>query len=211
MQSITQLLDDYIAYFTEFAPQQLQRCTPAIRDELDAFEASIGLTLPSSYRELMTCAPYLLEFTCGFGLRSLAQTMEDRARMNRLLEEGAFDDGRIAHHKKNGFGNWDGGVIQEVWWHPLWIPFASDGCGNMKCIDLAPGEHGRAGQIVAMEIQDGQGPFIEPEHESFEDYLLKNLQYLREGRVMLDPDGDGYYLTIDHYEPPNPGIWDETR
>ncbi len=59
-------------------------------------------------------------------------------------KDGRFDDGRLA----------------EAFWLPQWAPVAEDGCGNAYCVDLAPGPNGTLGQIIAMEFQDGQGPYL---------------------------------------------------
>lgn len=48
-----------------------------------------------------------------------------------------------------------------VLWHPNWLPFMQHGSGPQYCIDLAPGPHGRMGQILLYNdrYHDTPGPF----------------------------------------------------
>lgn len=41
-----------------------------------------------------------------------------------------------------------------------------------------------------MEIQDIQGPFINGIFSNFEDYLKKNLEYIKAGKFYLEDYGD---------------------
>jgi len=45
--------------------------------------------------------------------------------------------------------------IQPVKWHSGWIPLAQDGCGNLYCLDLAPGPAGIVGQVIRWEMAGG--------------------------------------------------------
>jgi cell wall assembly regulator SMI1 len=48
-----------------------------------------------------------------------------------------------------------------VIWHPNWLPFMLHASGLQYCIDLAPGPHGRMGQILLYNdrYDDVSGPF----------------------------------------------------
>jgi cell wall assembly regulator SMI1 len=39
-------------------------------------------------------------------------------------------------------------AVKPDWWNLLWIPIASDGSGNLTCIDMDPGYSGTSGQII---------------------------------------------------------------
>jgi cell wall assembly regulator SMI1 len=54
-----------------------------------------------------------------------------------LLEEGAF--------RRPGQPR---GPIRPDWWHPRWVPLTTDHFGYMKCLDLAPANGGRVGQVI---------------------------------------------------------------
>jgi len=40
------------------------------------------------------------------------------------------------------------GPVKPVWWNVRWIPVASNGSGDLQCVDLDPAEGGRVGQVV---------------------------------------------------------------
>lgn len=116
---------------------------PATEQELDATERALGVTLPedvrASYRRhngLPAEAGYL--FQDGEFL-SLERIREEWGVWNRLVRNGTF----------NGMENdEDGTRVRRDWWHPAWIPFTHNGCGDHLCLDLAPGPQGVVGQIV---------------------------------------------------------------
>jgi hypothetical protein len=69
----------------------------------------------------------------------------------------------------------------------------------MTCLDLDP-EKNHAGQIISMEIQDGQGSFINGMFSNFEDHLKKNLEYIKAGNFYLEDYEVGIQLpAIDTY------------
>ena len=64
-----------------------------------------------------------------------------------LLDNGTFkerlDDGTYVDTPAKPVG-----PVRAVWWNEKWIPFASNGGGDLQCIDLDPAEGGQVGQIV---------------------------------------------------------------
>ncbi len=46
--------------------------------------------------------------------------------------------------------------IRADWWHPAWIPFASNGGGDSLCIDLAPTDQGTLGQVISMSHETAE-------------------------------------------------------
>jgi cell wall assembly regulator SMI1 len=55
-----------------------------------------------------------------------------------LLDKGAFQGSEAKAI----------GPVRAAWWNEKWIPFASDGAGDLQCVDLDPAEGGKVGQIV---------------------------------------------------------------
>ncbi|MBN2534213.1 MAG: SMI1/KNR4 family protein [Spirochaetales bacterium] len=116
---------------------------------------------------------------------------------NELLDKGTFDDGRVKTTESND--NWEGNFIKKVWWNKKWIPVSADSCGNLYCIDFDPGENGRKYQMMNMEFQDGQGPFI-TKYISFTDYLEKHLEYLKNGQYNFEDFRDYKCISVDSYK-----------
>ncbi len=181
---IRNLLDQIRQFYQDYAPVACapeQVIAPASESDLAQFEVQLQAALPPDYREFLLYNDLRHNFNMNYECLDLAGVRRRWQLMKDLLEQGRFDDGRIEYHRQNGFGNWDGGYLQEVWWHPQWVPFAEDSCGNMLCLDGAPGPNGHPYQLIYMEVQDGQGPFI-ADYDSFTDYLASHLQYLRNGQ-----------------------------
>lgn len=44
--------------------------------------------------------------------------------------------------------------IKDDWYNLLWLPFASNGCGDNYCLDLDPSSEGRYGQVITMVHDD---------------------------------------------------------
>ncbi len=196
------LLAEIRNFYQRYAPGACgdhTRITPATEQAIVQFEQQIGLTLPSDYREFLLSNDLRHSFDANYGCLELTEVVHCWQRMANQLAQGHFNDGRIEHHKTEGFGNWDGGFIQEVWWHLHWIPFAEDSCGNMVCIDCAPGPNGHLYQLLNMEVQDGQGPFIS-DYPSFTAYLECHLHYLQQGRYVADEWG----IEVDRWRPEQP-------
>ena len=183
LEKLTQIHDFYKNATPEFfADNQTSTATEA---EIAVLEEELGEALPGDYKAFLLHNTLSFDFDGNFKVLSLKEAVNCWQRMNKLLEEGVFDDVRVQHHIENGFGNWDGIYIQKVWWSKKWFPFAEDSCGNMKCIDFDPDENGRSYQLVSMEHQDGQGPFLLSEYEDFADYVAKHLRYLQKGQYRI--------------------------
>jgi cell wall assembly regulator SMI1 len=163
MHEISAILDDIknVIYVND-APVMLNkgfRIDPATPQAVADFEGRLGEPLPDDYRTFLLENDIRHCFEGNFECLSLPEVVTIWEGMGRLLDEGAFDDGRIQWHLDQGFGNWDDGRIRPVWWSKGWVPVSEDSCGNLKCIDLVPGPNGKKYQMMQMEIQDGQGPY----------------------------------------------------
>jgi len=200
LENITEIADFYQKETPEyFKSNQIKAASSTQIEEL---EEKLGEKLPADYKAFLENNTLGFDFDGNFRVLSIVEVLKNWQSMGELLDKGVFDDGRIEHHMKENFGNWDGDYIQKVWWSKKWIPFAEDGCGNMKCIDLDPSENGRTYQLISMEIQDGQGPFVLGKYEDFADYLAKHLQYLKKGQYTLADYHTGKMIEVDSYIKP---------
>src|SRR5207237_6737894 len=75
-----------------------------------------------------------------YDLLPLKEIARARSIWKDLLDKGEF------RGRKSRPGN----GVRSDWWHPGWVPFAGNGSGNFLCIDLAPTDKGRVGQVVEM-------------------------------------------------------------
>jgi cell wall assembly regulator SMI1 len=170
--------------------------TPA---DIEAIEAVLNEHLPQDLATFLMLNYFKISFDGNFECSSARGMLGRLQSMNKMLHDGVFNDGRVEYHKKKKFGNWDSGAIQEVWWSEKWLPVSVDSCGNMKCIDFAPTTKGQKYQIVSMEVQDGQGPFLS-DYTSFGDYLTRHLYYLENNKWQMEEDWKGRgMISIDRY------------
>lgn len=117
---------------------------------LAAFEKTIGESLPDDLRQL-----YLVhdgqkadadglfpeEFAnldAPFALLSIKEATAAWTEWKELLDGGEF---------KKQKSQPDAGIRAD-WWNPKWIPFATDGGGDLLCVDLAPAKGGKKGQVI---------------------------------------------------------------
>ncbi|MFG1960030.1 ankyrin repeat domain-containing protein [Nonomuraea sp. NPDC049028] len=144
-------------------------------------QAAIGEPLPADF------LAYLRLFGGHGGLpyyeyegMSVEQMLSRWRSLKELHDQGIFDD--LEPRELDPVE----GYVRYVWWHPGWIPFAEDSGGNLFCIDLAPDDIGRRGQVIQWEIHGG--PFG-PQAQSFEDHLRGHHDVLVSRRHTHDEEG----------------------
>ncbi|MDI1431464.1 SMI1/KNR4 family protein [Polyangium sorediatum] len=76
-----------------------------------------------------------------------AASKKTRDGLESLRKKGTFDDHEVFEQSTPR--------VQPVKWHEAWIPIAKDSCGNLYCIDLAPGPAGLVGQVIKWEVAGG--------------------------------------------------------
>lgn len=74
----------------------------------------------------------------GHEFLSIEGIMMDWRTLNRLLEEGDFEEQSAKSDPEVG-GHW---------WSPSWVPFTSNGGGDHFCLDLMPTSKGSLGQVI---------------------------------------------------------------
>jgi cell wall assembly regulator SMI1 len=147
----------------------LGRATPGVKKSLRkgatdarlaALEAALGVTLPADVR-----ASYLLHdgqkdgadgllpegfagLDAEYALLPVAGIPGEWRPWQELHAAGEFA-GQV--------GKPDAGVRSD-WWHSGWVPVASNGGGDVVCIDLAPAKGGSVGQVVWVGHESGDRP-----------------------------------------------------
>lgn len=111
----------------------------------------------------------------AFSPMSLEESVSEWEMLKDLLEMGEFD----------GLSPKTSPGISDVWWNTLWIPFASNGGGDYYCIDLAPENGGKLGQIIFHSHESGEHVVLA---ESLRSYLAKLADDLEAGKFEYDED-----------------------
>lgn len=94
----------------------------------------------------------------GYFLLASADVANEWARWKELHDAGEFADQQSGPDKG----------VSGAWWNPGWIPFASNGGGDLLCIDMAPAEGGAAGQVITMNHEVSKRECLAP---SFSQWL----------------------------------------
>ncbi len=188
---IAELVAFFEAFYAAEAPRMVSdhfRIEPASETQIAVLQDLLGDALPVDYRTFLTRARHAIHFEKHFISLDASGVIREHSMMMRLLAAGAFNgwvESRDIDSQNYGIRE---GIVRRCWWDSRWLPFAEDGGGNTKCIDLDPGPAGVRGQIIAMEKQCGQGP-VATEYRSFTDFLVAQRDLIEAGKYRIE---DGY-------------------
>ncbi|TXK74614.1 SMI1/KNR4 family protein [Paenibacillus sp. N3.4] len=112
--------------------------------EISGLETAVGYELPSDLKESLRIhngqsgdSQWLI---AGWELLSTARILEEWNVWKGLYDKESFKEWDVK--SQEGVAN--------VWWQPAWIPLTYNGCGDHHCLDLAPANGGKNGQIITM-------------------------------------------------------------
>ncbi|MGD8627272.1 MAG: SMI1/KNR4 family protein [Anaerolineae bacterium] len=149
------------AWLGAHAPEMLELLqSPVSQEQLDAAAAEMGLVFPNDFvafyqivdgydpdDDPSSIFPSWDEWDdVAFGPLALEAIVQEWKMLKELLDGGDFAG--LAPDSAQGVAN--------DWWHPGWIPFADNGGGDYVCIDMAPAEGGRAGQVISHSHESGE-------------------------------------------------------
>ncbi|MBN2534841.1 MAG: SMI1/KNR4 family protein [Spirochaetales bacterium] len=106
-------------------------------------------------------------------LFSLIGVERDWKLMKKMYDKGDF----------SGPGAAATGNVRPEWWIPGWIAVASNGAGDLLCLDMDPAPGGRAGQIVTFWHMDSKRAVLA---ESFREWLLMFARDLENGQYRVE-------------------------
>lgn len=157
----------------------------ATKQAIQKLETMCGVSLPDDFK-----ASYLIHD----GQKSERFPVADRPGQYSLIQEGTFTDEfydfmpityimdeweswkkLVDEGEFSGDESTPDAGIQSVWWHPAWIPFATNGGGDSLCLDLAPAKKGTKGQVISMNHETAKRQLIAP---SFTQFLIKLADHL---------------------------------
>lgn len=175
---LKQVWDEIEEWYREHGAAALESLRDGASErQISDFEAAIGVKLPADYRAS-------LDVHDGDAtLHDYDYLSIERAENKWSMMAGLDEDGTFKDRKPKSTSN---DLIQNVWWHRGWIPFASDSAGNLLCLDMVPGLRGTKGQVIRMETISG------PEASGIDSFLLWLQRYrndLDKGRYEVDEYG----------------------
>lgn len=143
--------------------------------EIAQAEAKLGVKLPSDFKESYQLhngqkegdlIPPPNNNDSGYILLPLKDILNEWKMWKGLIDKGEF-----ANDESNPAKG-----IRTDWWHPGWIPFASNGGGDSFCIDLAPAKGGKAGQIITMNHESAERELLAPSFAAWLATLAEDLE-----------------------------------
>ncbi|NTX51038.1 ankyrin repeat domain-containing protein [Myxococcus sp. CA039A] len=165
--------------------EQLASTRPSTEARVVALEKALGTPLPLDFRA------FLLRFGGGapagtpglsvseYEVLPVDQILSTWKGLRKLVEKGTFKKAEPHELSKSQKD------VKWTWWHPGWVPFAQDGGGNLKCVDLDPGPEGKRGQVIGWEIRGGPLSPYAPSMDAFFEHYLEGLET---GRIELYGD-----------------------
>jgi cell wall assembly regulator SMI1 len=167
------------------ALDQLRTGAPA--SEIEATERLVGLRLPDEVKQfyrlhdgsedvgLFPSSDTSGSDEMAFSPLPLSRVRGEWQNWKRLVEMGEFA----------GQASQPAAGIRADWWNCGWIPIASNGGGDFQCIDMAPDETGRTGQVISMWHENGRRELLAP---SLSDYLQLVAAGLESGKYRYEED-----------------------
>ena len=164
---------------------------PATPEQLAALEAVTGQPTPPQLKAWFETLDRALPLAGNYEAYSISRAIKN-------IEDTQSID--FSQHLTNILswrdGRFDDGVLKRTYWQPQWVAIAGDSGGNEYCVDLDPGPNGQTGQMIAMEFQDGQGPYQANFWTTLEEMLEVHIAALADQKFYLDEEG---FIEIDLY------------
>ncbi|MDQ2588075.1 SMI1/KNR4 family protein [Saccharothrix yanglingensis] len=188
------LVAEYAALFESITGAAAPTEPPATEHALAEVEDRFDVVLPADLRALYLLGDGTARPPGPFGLPLLPL-----ARIEDAREAMEWTDGFRTGHPDD----WEEEVAYEGpadavrigWWHPGWVPVASNGHLLFLVVDLAPGPTGRPGQVLLADTQNGFLRYLAP---SVTAWLEQVLDQIKAGEYRLLPGGDGFAPTWPH-------------
>jgi cell wall assembly regulator SMI1/ankyrin repeat protein len=154
---------------------------PASDQQIADLEKVIGARLPADFKESLKIhngqkysegdlIPPPEERDSAYFLMASGDIAEEWQNRKKLHDSGEFADKESGPDKG----------IQDAWWHPGWIPFASNGGGDSFCLDLAPSKEGQTGQVITMNHESAKREMLAP---SFAQWLADLAEAIERGEL----------------------------
>jgi len=184
MKDIWQRIENWLQ---KNAPEIYQDLNPgATEEEIKEAEAYLRLDFPQTLKDSLKIhngqkgaeGKWLVD---GWQLLSLEKMMDNWDFWDDLIGSGNFSE--IKSNPGEG--------IRDDWWNPGWIPVAGSGANDYYCLDCAPSEKGKYGQMLVLWHDMPDRELLAPNYRS---WLEKFAQDLENDRYEVAEEYDGLVL-----------------
>jgi cell wall assembly regulator SMI1 len=163
------------------APEALAGLNPpALEEHRRAVEVAVGTELPEDYVAWLALhdGSHTSSGPFGWQVDDLASVIDSK----KINDDLTSIDGQHAADADVG--------IEPRWWHRQWVPFASNGAGDLLCIDLAPTAGGKPGQVLEFLHDSRRRRLVAP---SFLEWVARAAADFFEGRFVATEDRTGFF------------------
>ena len=185
MKTIWERIENWL---TVHAPQILEGLNPGVtEEEIDRAEEFFGVKFPEDLKQFYRihngqtedsyCLFPHLEFLSAQNMVEISQKWREGSDENFICDSEDVSE-----------------EIQNLWWHPHWIPFTMESNGACECVDLAPTPAGNAGQVIFVEWRESTRGLISP---SFKAHLEAFADALERGEYRFSEDDYGLVDSAD--------------
>ncbi len=178
MQNIWTRIETWLK---QHVPEMAVNLLPgAVDTEIKEAETALGVTFTNDFKacyrihngqhELAT--PMVGEWQ----LLSLQDMVLDWKRMKELYDAGKLNSDETITLS---------GPVRADWWNPKWIGFATNGGGDLFCLDFDPASGGKKGQVVTFWHMT---PNREVLASSLQEWLENFFNDLKKGKYRIEDD-----------------------
>ena len=154
---------------------------------LDHFSEVSEIEIPQTLRQILSVSDGETRTSAGaignWRMLSVNEIQAAWGLLTKLADKGAFSDQKPEAPP----------YFRPVWWHPGWIPFVSSDQGHYFCIDTAPIEPIRKGQVILFQLNRPERLLIAGNLQAWFKRILLDLE---SGVYHYDPetgfDGEGF-------------------
>lgn len=188
---VPDLVAEYAALFESITGTAPRTEPPASGQALVEVEERFDVVLPADLRALYLLGDGTVEPPGPLGLPLLPLDRIEGAR-SAMEWTGGFHDFHPDEWAEEVVYDGPVDAVRTGWWHPGWVPVASNGHLLFIVVDLAPGPAGRPGQVLLADTQDGHLRYLAP---SVTAWLEQVLDRCGAGEYRRLPDGAGFVPT----------------
>ncbi len=148
----------------------------ASQEQIQELEKLVDVTLPEDFRESLRihdgqnglASPLLDEWQ----LFQIKYMMSDWQCMKELFDQGKLE-GPVQTE----------GTVKAQWWNPRWLEVATNGAGDLICLDFDPASGGEVGQVIIFWHVHGERKVLAP---SFQAWLADFAADLEQGKYAVE-------------------------
>ena len=185
MDTIDELWERIETWMQRQAPQLLHQLAPGVTEEAikrleDRLNTQLSEEVRACYRR--HDGGYKIVVEGSRRMLTLADILDTWQMLMECLEDEEWAATPPYYFSEEAFRlGVHPGPVQQVWWHPRWIPLATANAGNLTCLDLVPAPGGVVGQMLDWDHECGPSCMDFPSFHHLLSDFVDQLEGLADG------------------------------